>query len=58
MWIIRLLSTEYNIKHFLNSFCKSAKIDIKYLINTHEPVAYDYGLINNFPKFYKQAFVF
>lgn len=38
MWIPRLLSTELNSKHFFNSFCKSTKIDIKYLINTNETV--------------------
>lgn len=57
MWIPRLLSTEHNIKHFFNSFCKATKIDIEYLMNTNETVAKDYGIINNFPEFYKQAFV-
>lgn len=57
MWIWSLLSTDHDIKHFFTSFCKDTEFDIEYLINTNETVAKYYDIINNFPEFYKQAFV-
>lgn len=42
---------------FFNRFYKSAKIDIEYLMNKNEKIVNEYGITNNFPVFYNQAFI-
>ena len=54
----KLYHCENSLKDFLDSFCTKHNVDFQYILHTNLTKIHDYSLIQNFPVFYREIFIF
>ena len=57
-WTKKLYYCENSLKDFLNSFCVKHNVDFQYILQTNLTKVHEYGLVQNFPAFYREIFMF